>query len=124
MIKQEAVTWTEDGFCIIDGYKWGVTKSGKTYCAGPVKPQDPVNKPQEQNKQVADTSPDAPQAIPSGVEEVFQNYSTGKVTTPRKNKVIMKQEKRPPGRPRKPLAGGVSRITEWRRRKEGQGALL
>jgi len=37
--KQEAVTWTEDGFCIIDGYRWGVTKSGKTYCAGKAEPK-------------------------------------------------------------------------------------
>lgn len=101
--------WVQDGtIFILEGQKYGITKTGATVCLDPVGPpkkgketpqngQEPVSKLPEGHP----LPPEEPQA---------QN-----------KEVVLKH---PGGRPRKKDGEKFSRVTAWRREKEKQGVLF
>lgn len=93
--------WMKDNAIFVcDGWKYGITKDGSTVCVGPVS--------------------GAIQTTPVQENPVAKIPTKGNVLveTPQPQKeVIMQQEKRGRGRPKK--EGEVHRTTKWRREKQG-----
>lgn len=100
----DPVGWTPEGEYITGGLRWGIDSFGRTCCNGPEEtppnhddsPQD-VEKPVSKLMQVESVGVDDSQTQNGG------SYETTKI-------------KHPGGRPRK--TEDISRVTDWRRRKE------
>ncbi len=110
--KQRPGYWEDDGIggaYVLDGYRWGVSRSGATVCLGPVK------------KKVKDSTTTATIPLYKGQEAVSKLLGD-RLSIPTKKqaqkRVVMQQpSKHPGGRPRK--EGEIHRVTAWRRAKQG-----
>ena len=94
--KQVRDYFTDDGFFICDGQKYGIAPDGRTYCAGPV-------------VDTCHTTQDT-------AGEALEGGGKGKLPP-----AVVMQQKHPGGRPRK--EGEVCRVTLWRREKAEQAVM-
>lgn len=110
--KAQGDYWESGGMVFVcDNWRWGVNKHGKTVSMGP------AQKP--------------PENLPDGEEVVTKPANKGitpaaDIQAQNPPEVLLQKNKG--GRPRKPDGEPVSRMTDWRRKKDaarqGQGVLL
>lgn len=103
--KQDRDHWTDDGQIFVSyGKRWGLTATGQRICQGPAKTTE-------------DTLQDSPQGRSEGLEVVTQ-LSTPEILPPNTTADIDGGIMLHRGRPAKDPGEPVTRMTEWRRRRE------
>lgn len=110
--KKRSDYWEDNGMVFVTGgLRWGVAPNGATVCMGPAD-LPAAQSPSAGNRQEPVTKlPDKGNLPTNDIPSVDET-------------IMLHEEKRGPGRPRKALGEPVCRMTTWRREKEKQLELV